>query len=316
MQPLLLILCFSLHIFNTATGASWCYNSQTGSSANCLGPDDWKKVNTQCDGTKQSPIDIDTKTAIYDDQLIPFQFHGYETPYLWNLTNDGHSAKMIPNGNLWITGGNLSRSYKVQQLHLHWGDEQNDGAEHTINKERNPMELHIVHMSNSNAKQDDAMEKPGGLAVLGFLYKKDDSDSANENYKPFIDALKKIPFKGNIISLDKLQLNSIIPELNKLSRYYRYEGSLTTPNCSEGVIWTIFEETIPLSKTQLRTFFQNLYFPPSGNEDPKHMSMNHRPTQNFNQRKLYTSNGEAVLPQCRVLLTTVLIIFFMTFVCC
>lgn len=36
--------------------------------------------------------------------------------------------------------------------------------------------------------------------------------------------------------------------------YYRYTGSLTTPACNEGVIWTVFARTLPLSADQVIKF--------------------------------------------------------------
>lgn len=48
------------------------------------------------------------------------------------------------------------------------------------------------------------------------------------------------------VSLDMF----ILPQEN-MSRYFRYSGSLTTPNCSEAVTWTLFESTIPLSRKQV-----------------------------------------------------------------
>nr|XP_033778281.1 carbonic anhydrase 4 [Geotrypetes seraphini] len=312
MQSLLLLLSFGLHIFRTATAASWCYEHQKANSPSCIEPKEWSNVNIQCGGTQQSPIDIDTRNVEFNDQLIPFQFQGYENPNSWTLTNDGHSAKLTPKGIIQISGGNLKGCYNVLQLHLHWGNETLNGSEHTINGVRNPMELHIVHMNTKYANQEEALKKPDGLAVLGFLYKKTDQD--NQNYKPFIEALTSIPNKGEKIALDFLSLKNIIPDPSYLSRYYRYNGSLTTPNCSEAVIWTLFEKTIPLSNEQLRAFFKTLYFP-SDNDSKKFMSLNYRPTQNLGKRKIYTSEAEAVLLQGRVLLPVALTIFFMTFVC-
>lgn len=52
----------------------------------------------------------------------------------------------------------------------------------------------------------------------------------------------------------------MLPE--NLSYFYRYQGSLTTPPCSESVIWTIFHSPIVLSHTQVSAGPQQLLFPP------------------------------------------------------
>ncbi|XP_029469059.1 carbonic anhydrase 4 [Rhinatrema bivittatum] len=308
MEPLLL-----LQVIRTAAAAApWCYPPQFTDSFQCNKPSDWKKVSTDCTGSKQSPIDIDINSVTYDKALTPFQFQDYDTPTSWTLVNDGHSAKMNLDANVLITQGKLPGSYKAVQLHLHWGNSTENGAEHTINGKRSPMELHIVHMNTKYASQDEAVKNWDGLAVLGFLYREDGSD--NQKYQPFLDALKQIPDKGNQTTVGKLSLSSIIPEQSKLSRYYRYEGSLTTPNCNEAVIWTLFEETIPLSKEQLATFYNSLYFPSSGNKDKISMALNYRPIQTLGRRTVYTSNAEAVLPLGRALLTSSIIVLFMIFV--
>ena len=40
-----------------------------------------------------------------------------------------------------------------------------------------------------------------------------------------------------------------------LGDYYRYHGSLTTPPCYESVIWTVFENPIPISSRQVKHRF-------------------------------------------------------------
>jgi len=50
----------------------------------------------------------------------------------------------------------------------------------------------------------------------------------------------------------------ILPH-DELEKYYRYEGSLTTPGCSEAVVWTIFEKTIPLSKEQVVYYMYSIH---------------------------------------------------------
>lgn len=56
---------------------------------------------------------------------------------------------------------------------------------------------------------------------------------------------------GQTGQMDPLPLSSLLPPEKDLGRYYRYEGSLTTPDCYEGVIWTIFEKPVELSVSQV-----------------------------------------------------------------
>lgn len=37
-----------------------------------------------------------------------------------------------------------------------------------------------------------------------------------------------------------------------LTKFYRYMGSLTTPDCNEAVVWTVFQEPINIHKTLVK----------------------------------------------------------------
>ena len=73
-----------------------------------------------------------------------------------------------------LKGGPLEHEYQILQFHFHWGSDDSKGSEHTLDDEKFPMELHIVHIRtdlyNNIAK---ALVTPNGLAVAGFFFEID-----------------------------------------------------------------------------------------------------------------------------------------------
>lgn len=59
-----------------------------------------------------------------------------------------------------IYGGGLDQVYRLVQYHFHWGENDNEGSEHTLGGLRYPAELHLVHQG---------VEDPGKLAVVGVF---------------------------------------------------------------------------------------------------------------------------------------------------
>ncbi|XP_066493289.1 carbonic anhydrase 6 [Tiliqua scincoides] len=165
------------------------------------------------------------------------------------MTNNGHSVQITLPPTMTITKG-LPGVFTAVQFHLHWGglDLETSGSEHTMDGMRYMAELHIVHYnSGAYASFEEAKDKPNGLAVLAFLYV--DSNLENSYYSDFIANLAKIKYAGQHTTLKSLDLLSMLPE--NLSHFYRYHGSLTTPPCTENVIWTVFDSPIKLSHTQI-----------------------------------------------------------------
>ncbi|NWI04375.1 CAH15 anhydrase, partial [Tichodroma muraria] len=309
-MELLFLALLCLHILKTeAVVGHWCYRSQKCDQPQCEGPLQWHQINVACKGKRQSPVNIITRNVVHDKSLKPLTFEGYDVKgsAKWVMENNGHTGKYCPTCSFKVAldtspkvgGGGLGRKYKAVEFHLHWGvpgePEKLPGSEHSIDGERYPMELHIVHIREDVSDVTEAKKTPDGLAVLAFFVK---ADEENKNYATLLSELENIKYKGQSAQVDPLPLSSLLPPEEDLGRYYRYEGSLTSPDCYEGVIWTIFEKPVELSLPQLSQFAA-LHF--DGNNSTPMME-NFRPAQPLNGRKVLWSGASIALPTAKLLL--------------
>uniref|UniRef100_A0A8C9XPA2 Carbonic anhydrase n=1 Tax=Sander lucioperca TaxID=283035 RepID=A0A8C9XPA2_SANLU len=296
MQQLILPVLLA-SFWTICTGSDWCYQSQFTCDNQCNTPGLWGKTYSTCDGNSQSPINIITRKTLKDERLTPFIFTNYREIFSDAMTNVGHSVKVgVPHLST-ISGGGLPTTYKAVEFHIHWGNNERPGSEHTIDGEQYPMELHIVHMKHHYTDLTTALSDPEGVAVLGFFYER--SNSANRKYDPITNALRSITITNSNTSLPSISLAQLIPAEQNLTSFYRYKGSLTTPGCTEAVIWTVFENTIPLSMDQLRVF-SDLQF-----HDGKPMVGNFRPVQPLNGRQVFRSGGAVILVSSTLLLAAI-----------
>ncbi|NWT54613.1 CAH4 anhydrase, partial [Erythrocercus mccallii] len=301
-MELLLLALLCLHILKTeAVVGHWCYRSQKCEQPQCEDPPQWHQVSAACRGNRQSPVNIVTRNVLHDRSLQPLTFEGYheKDSAQWALENNGHTVKVALSTSPKVGGGGLKGKYKAVEFHLHWGvpgEPQNiPGSEHSIDGEKYPMELHIVHIREDAADMTEAKKTPGGLAVLAFFVK---ADEENKNYTTLLSELENIKYKGQSAQVDALPLSSLLPPEKELGRYYRYEGSLTSPDCYEGVIWTVFEKPVELSLPQLAQFAA-LHFD-GKNSTP--MRENFRPAQPLNGRRVLWSGASITLPVAKLLL--------------
>ncbi|XP_012511929.1 PREDICTED: carbonic anhydrase 9 [Propithecus coquereli] len=241
----------------------------------------WPQVFPACAGRLQSPVDIRPELAAVCQALRPLELLGFELPPLpeLRLRNNGHTVQLtLPPGLEMALGP--GREYRALQLHLHWGAAGRAGSEHTVDGHRFPAEIHVVHISTAFAKVDDALGRPGGLAVLAaFLQEGPEENSA---YEQLLSHLEEIAEAGSETWVPGLDVSALLP--SDLSRYFRYEGSLTTPPCAQGVIWTVFNQTVRLSAKQLHTLSGSLWGP-----SDSRLQLNFRVTQPLNGRVIEAS---------------------------
>ena len=89
---------------------------------------------------------------------------------------------------------------------------------------------------------------------MSFIFIFQLSDEPNEYLEPIINATRYIRHRDEYHPIsNEFRLIPLIGE-GGIRRYYRYDGSLTTPPCYESVIWTILQEPLKISPEQLYTF--------------------------------------------------------------
>ncbi|XP_068767074.1 carbonic anhydrase 15-like isoform X1 [Struthio camelus] len=301
-------------VIRAAAGGQWCYDSQEPA----CGPSHWKELKATCGGSRQSPINIDRHRLRRDGRLGDILFEGYDQapPGKWRLMNDGHTVVLSLHGDsaaerINITGGGLPGTYRALQLHFHWGSLAGNGSEHTLDGRQFPMELHIVHVNVNYRTLGEAKGHPNGLAVLGFFFKA--SETANSNYNTIVAGLRNVSHQGDFVDLaSTFRLSTLLPSAEQLSKYYRYQGSLTTPDCSEVVVWTVFEEPVAIGQAQLTAFVNTVYFP-AADSAPLKMTNNFRPPQPLRSRQVLasrdaTTSRGAACGACRRLLSALLLL--------
>ncbi|XP_072515330.1 carbonic anhydrase 14 [Salminus brasiliensis] len=208
----------------------------------------WRSAYHDCNGKSQSPIDIETSKAIYDRSLPPIQLEGYDLTGHPGLTliNNGHTLKLsLPNSMRIVKG--FDEVYLAAQLHFHWGTIEVPGSEHTIDNVHFPAEIHVVHYNSKYANISEAASKPDGLAVLGGFI--GIGLHENKNYERILSSLTDVSIEESNTQIPGFNIRHLLP--NNLEKFYRYNGSLTTPPCFQTVNWTMFNDTITVSRKQL-----------------------------------------------------------------
>lgn len=228
----------------------WSYEGDTG-------PDNWGNLSEDfaaCStGVEQSPVNVTAEASVNPADIV-FNYQ----PSDLTVVNNGHTIQAnYDEGSSIVVDG---VPYKLLQFHFH------ERSEHTIAGEPGDMELHLVHQNDSS-----------DLAVVGVMMNVGAENQALApvwNNAPAEEG-EPVAVEGATVNADE-----ILPADRS---YYRYDGSLTTPPCSEGVIWLVMTNPIEISQEQLGAF-QQIH------------SGNFRPVQPLNEREFLVSANRESTP--------------------
>jgi carbonic anhydrase len=221
----------------------WSYEGDTG-------PANWGKINAdwaKCgSGNRQSPIDLRDGMKV-DLEQIAFDYR----PSGFNVVDNGHTVQVGVGLGNYITVQN--RTYELIEFHFHRPSEER------INGKGTEMVVHLVHK-----------DAEGKLAIVAVLLQRGAANSMIQTVWNNLP-LEKFDTVTPAVALD---VNEILPAKRE---YFTFMGSMTTPPCSEGVLWLVMKEPMPASPAQM-ALFSRLY------------PLNARPTQASGGRVIKESN--------------------------
>lgn len=205
--------------------AHWTYDGTEG-------PTHWGDMEAQfstcSSGKNQSPINL---TDFVDADLKPLAFNykaGGDT-----ILNNGHTIQVnFAEGSEMALNGH---SYSLKQFHAH------APSENQINGKNYAMEIHFVH-ADAN----------GNLAVVAVMF---DEGAANPGLTKAWKAMpenagEKVALKDNVLGTDIMPADK---------DYYRFNGSLTTPPCTESVTWLVLKKPVTASREQIENFMHLMH---------------------------------------------------------
>jgi carbonic anhydrase len=246
-------------------GDHWSYTNDHGTGPAC-----WAAVNSSYDvctsGRQQSPIDLQPATMKTrpgtEAEAPPY------TPVPLKIINNGHTVQIeIPGGQTYFArqygwnGGSMRTdltpsvdTFKLAQIHFH------TPGEHRIGGQQYPLEAHMVHIG------------PGGQKLVrGIVFRQGDRPN------PFLSQLLSVDLPDaegeTVATADKTIDPGALYAAD--GDHFEYLGSLTTPDCGEGVTWRISADLAVATKEQIDAIRKAI-----GTD-------NARPVQTLNGREVY-----------------------------
>jgi len=238
LQTLIALTLSSSIAAFAAEGAHWSYQGHSG-------PAHWGELEPEfamcAQGRNQSPVDL--RSTVHAELPALQQSYRLESS---EILNNGHTVQVS-----FAAGSTLSangRSFELKQVHFH------TPSENRVDGKSFAAEAHFVHA-----------DADGNLAVVAVLFE----EGAESAAIAAIEAAAPSEVGRHEPFHDGAKLAGLLPSKRD---YYEFSGSLTTPPCSEGVLWLVLKQPMSLSATQLADLTKAVRGP------------NNRPVQSLNAR--------------------------------
>jgi carbonic anhydrase len=210
------------HLRKRADGADWAYDASYN----------WGMVNTNytlCQtGTQQSPIPLEITQGFSVSHIPTFN---YSSSAVGELNNWRYGPGWAA-----LPGTNNTLQFDNETLYLA-GWHIHSPADHTVAGKRSKSELHLVHKNAAGKER----------AVVAIRIDPSTRPSA------FFSSLPAYPGFTNTTRVPlNVNLNQLINEVNRLSNFWTYSGSLTSPPCTEGLRWFVARDILFVDNEQMR----------------------------------------------------------------
>jgi carbonic anhydrase len=173
-------------------------------------------------GDQQSPVDI--ASAVVEPAQLPALSVHYGTTASTEF-NNGHTIEdSVERGDFVQFGGTR---FDLEQFHFH------HPSEHTLDGRHVPLEIHFVHQSEARSR-----------LVIAVLV---DEGADHPVFHTLFDRIPRVHEQIKLTADPAL----LLP---RDQQFVEYEGSLTTPPCSEGVTWVVMTNPIAASSHQIDQF--------------------------------------------------------------
>jgi carbonic anhydrase len=200
---------------------TWSYRGNDG-------PAHWGQLSpayTECaSGRQQSPIDI---TSAEQANLPKIEFRYTQAPL--RILNSGRTIQVdVPPGSSMSVDGH---TYQLVQFHFH------SPSEEEIHGKRHTLVAHLVHKDNA-----------GKVAVVAVFL---DAGEPNPALDEIFRQMPSRPGPERAVEGKPIDPAMLLPAKRG---YYEYDGSLTTPPCTEGVRWFVLKQAVGASRQEIDAF--------------------------------------------------------------